>query len=157
MNSVQPKFKDCQYDYDKHPGDLRAWIILIGNLVRSLEFGLALELFLDSFLNRVDHSSSTQPSFLDDPRLNLPTTTTPQEANATEATSEPSTATTPNVLHRLQQEVRPHLYSDLSSESQQLDVVIYTALCTILRGGMLKIISELRGSNARYTFVAVQG
>ena len=41
MQSVQPKFKDCAYDHDKHPGDLRAWIILIGNLVRSIEFALS--------------------------------------------------------------------------------------------------------------------
>ena len=97
-------------------------------------------------------SNHTQPAFLEDPRLCLSTTSTSQVTNFTEASSG---ETTTNVLQNLQQEVLPKLYTDLDPQSQQLDVVLYTTLCTIVKGGILKIISELRGANARYTFAII--
>ena len=72
MSSVQPKFKDCFYDYDKHPENLRAWFTLIGNLVRSIEHGIELELFLDKYLKRQSPTNFTKPAFLDGPVLSLP-------------------------------------------------------------------------------------
>ena len=145
MSSVQPKFKDCFYDYDKHPENLRAWIALIGNLVRSIEHGIALELFLDKYLKRQSPTNFTKPAFLDDPVLSLPHVTNATSDEEPEAQSDAIS----QVLHGLQQEVAPQRYELLHPEAQQLDIILYTTLCTILQGTMLKIAGELRGPYAR--------
>ena len=52
---------------DKQPQNLGMWISLIGNLVRSLEHGRPLELFLDHYLKRETDEASMKPAFLDGP------------------------------------------------------------------------------------------
>ncbi len=38
---LQPKFKDCVFEYDKNPSQLRAWIRQIGSIVRNSVPGYA--------------------------------------------------------------------------------------------------------------------
>ena len=52
-------------------------------------------------------------------------------------------------------ELFPRKYTDLSSESRDLDIMLYTVLVTVITGPMLDIIQGLQGVNARYTFAII--
>ena len=98
INGIIEQHGNCAYDYDKHPHNLRAWITLIGNLVRSLEFGLALELFLDNYLKRGSPTNHTKPAFLDDPALSIPQPRSTAQAEPDEAESDSIS----QILHGIQ-------------------------------------------------------
>ena len=70
--SMQPKFKDCAFDSDKDPKYFRVWTRLLSGIIRNVPGGKPLEQFLDSYLKRDAHTSSTRPAFfLDDAALDL--------------------------------------------------------------------------------------
>ena len=49
----------------------------------------------------------------------------------------------------------PKVYAELSQQSRDLDMLLYNTISTIVTGNMLKVISDLRGDNARYTFAII--
>ena len=67
--SMQPKFKCCVFESDKDSKSFLTWLRLISGIIRNMLGGSDLEEFLDSYLNRGLHTSSTRPAFLGDPRL----------------------------------------------------------------------------------------
>ena len=56
---------------------------------------------------------------------------------------------------RVSKDLFPRKYSDLSAESRDLDIMLYTALVTVVTGPMLEVIQGLQGVNARYTFAII--
>ena len=70
-SSLQPKFKDCQYDSSTGTEGVFTWIALLTGITRNLSHGLGLENFLDYYLERELQSEKTRPKFLDDQALCL--------------------------------------------------------------------------------------
>ena len=70
-SSLQPKFKDCQYDNSQGTDGVFAWIALLGGITRNVSNGLGLENFLDHYLERELQSEKTRPKILDDQALCL--------------------------------------------------------------------------------------
>ena len=162
MSSITPKFKDCLYESDKHPANLRSWITLIGNLVRNLPNGDPIEKFLDNFLERQPSSNATKPAFLSEPRLQIHRPEDTDEASTANATEtgedgepEGDPGTAPTQAADLGTADNPTEYYQLSEQSKHLDQVLYNTLSTIVTGTMLRTIQGLRGENARYSFAII--
>ena len=75
-HGIQPKCKDCTYDPDKNPAGLVPWLTLVSGVVSAhgtcVSGGAPLENFLNHHLAQQKGYTSTKPSFLDDPNLQLP-------------------------------------------------------------------------------------
>ena len=125
MHSVQLKLEDCQVDYGRQHEDLREQIKLNSHLVRSIKYGLSLEIFLDKYLGRTDSSKHTKPAFQEDPQLCGPSPSTSQATNFTEASSGDIIN---NALQNLQQE---------TPEEQQLQDIHPVAVVSSISSSLL--------------------
>ena len=70
----QPQFKDCVWESAKDPlNTFRTWLCIFGGIAANYGHGVwpQPEWFLDLFLLRDPQAATTQPSFLNDPRLSL--------------------------------------------------------------------------------------
>ena len=56
---------------------------------------------------------------------------------------------------KFEKQMYPKVYAELSQQSRDLDMLLYNTISTIVTGNMLKVISDLRGDNARYTFAII--
>ena len=70
----QPEFKDCVWESAKDPTNTfrtMSWLCIFGGIVVNYGVGLSLKRLLDLFLLRDPQAATTQPSFLNDPKLSL--------------------------------------------------------------------------------------
>ena len=151
---MQPKFKYCVFESDKDSKSFLTWLRLISGIIRNMLGGNDLEDFLDSYLNRGIHTSSTRPAFLDNPRLHfapsVSSSSRPQQQHvegeeASNVEIEEEEDATPRVLN----------YSDLSAEAVRLDMALYNTLYTIVKGSFLSLLTDLTGDYARYSFAII--
>ena len=160
--SMLPKFKDCTFESDKNPQSFLVWIRLLSGIIRTLPGGLALERFLDNFLGRDLHVTSTRPAFLDRPELQVPELrASPSRSQATsrsadlppDAQPEDKSNATENTADTVEPpDQNPQTYGDLSDASMQLDLMLFNILFTIVIGSYQGLIAGLTGAHARYTF-----
>ena len=159
-SKIQPKFKDCSFDSDKNVSNFIQWTRLLSGIIRNVPGGLQLEAFLDHFLGR-RVSQATRPSFLNDPRLSSSTTSSFQAFQSpngsTRTTSSvvlpsPRPASSPRASSMGQ---IYNVYGDLPQESQDLDLLLFQSLYTIVTGAYLSIIADLQGDDARYTYAII--
>ena len=162
-SGLQPKFKDCSFDSDKNPGYFLVWIKLISGIVRNLPGGAELEAFLDCYLLRHLVTVSTRPSFLSDPRLQIPdlVTTSGPETNAS-ASGDTGDGESVSLSGGASEEVTMvagpteyHNYMDLPKESRTLDATLFHTLYTIVTGKYLTLIMDLTGEASRYTYAII--
>ena len=149
--SMQPKFKECVFDSDKDPKYFRLWVRLLSGIIRNIPGGAALENFLDHYLKRDLHTSSTRPSFLDDDELALGDHAT---NGGIQASSRDEDDEEISVFQR-DPTLFPRKYQDLLEESVELDVLLFHTLFTIVKGNYLALITDLNGDYGRYTFAII--
>ena len=177
---LAPKFEKCTYDCIKKPAaaDLRKWMALLSSIVRNLIFkdktaGGELEAFLDSKMGRQNKKNVLRPSFLDssdfacdeddisgislgsaDDRLSS------FETETTESQHEPllgmnpegfQDASLPSFERRASHSSTPGNYMSLSPEAKLLDRMLFQNVLTMVNGEYYDLISDLNGSDARYT------
>lgn len=153
--SMQPKFKCCVFESDKDSKSFLTWLRLISGIIRNMLGGNDLEEFLDSYLNRGLHTSSTRPAFLGDPRLNF----TPS-ASASSRPQQPREEGEDDSgggggAHEEAHTARVFSYSDLSDDAVRLDKALYNTLYTIVKGSFLSLLTDLTGDYARYSFAII--
>ena len=131
------------WDSDKDPKGFNLWAENMGSLVRATEHGLPLELMLDSKLRRRSLLRQSVPSFLlDDPDF-APAMGAAAEAAAAEDPDPPEyddTTSTGSVFTTGQHSVR---YDDLSTQTKQLDALLYNVLRMNVRGSKAALLSSV--------------
>jgi len=150
-----------------------AWLTLVSGVVSThgtdVSGGAPLENFLDHHLGRRKGYTSTKPSFLDDPDLQLPDDASgayvgsPGRSHDTRSSMPSSTGSPPPESEASPEQDRgvrqgdrdaaelyelqkfPKRYQDLHPDAQLLDRQLFQTLQTIAKGSLFSIISQLTG------------
>ena len=136
--------------------------------MNNVNHGIFLERWLDIYLGRETERVHTRPGFLSDPDLmiqpaaqaeryfsspdrdpeqSFEVETAETDEHAAAGDGQSLRASTISALDSITRK-----YSSLPQEAQDLDVILFNTLYTIVKGTMKDVIGDLHGPDARYTF-----